>query len=129
MAVIGHAALRADAPALLARDRIPCTYQQLAAHLDRLGAALAELLPAENSVIAVATENRPALLTGIVAAMSRGICAPFDSSRPVTEIDAFMADIMPSLVLADEAVLLQHRDTFKRYGAGVVRMIADSAAP
>ena len=128
-AVIGHAASRAHAPALLAPDRAPCTYRQLAAHLNRLGAALTELLPAGNRVIAVAAENGPALITGIVAAMSHGICAPFDSSRPPAEVDAFLADVMPSLVLADEAAILRHRESFKRYGAGVVRMIAVPGAP
>jgi len=101
----------------------------LAAHLDRLGTALAELLPADNSVIAVAAANGPELFTAIVAAMSRGICAPFDPSRPPSEIDAFLADIRPSLVLADEAAIVRHRDAFDRHGVGIVRMIAPPAAP
>jgi acyl-CoA synthetase (AMP-forming)/AMP-acid ligase II/thioesterase domain-containing protein/acyl carrier protein len=127
--VNAHALSRADAPALVATARTTCTYRQLAAHLDRLGAALAEWLPADNSVIAVAAANGPELLTAIVAAMSRGICAPFDPSRPPAEIDAFLAAIMPALVLADEAAILRHRDAFDRHGVGIVRMIAAHVAP
>ena len=124
-----HARLRPDAAALLATARPTCTYQQLAAHLDRLGTALSECLPAENPVIAVAAANEPESLTAIVAAMSNGICAPFDPSLPPAEIDAFLADIMPSLVLADEATILRHRDAFGRHGVGVVRMVAMPSAP
>ena len=124
-----HADLRADAPALLAAARTTCTYGQLAAHLDRLGAALAEWVPVDNPVIAVAAANGPEFLTAMVAAMSCGICAPFDQSRPPAEIDAFLADIRPSFVLADDAAILRHRDAFKRYGVGVVRMIVMPAAP
>lgn len=119
-----HAALHADAPALLATARTTCTYQQLAAHLDALGAALADWVPAENPVIAVAAANGPELFTAIVAAMSGGICAPFDPSRPPAEIDAFLADIMPAFVLADAAAILRHRDAFNRHGVGILRMIA-----
>jgi acyl-CoA synthetase (AMP-forming)/AMP-acid ligase II/thioesterase domain-containing protein/acyl carrier protein len=127
--VRAHAALHADAPALLATARTTCTYQQLAAHLDALGAALAQWVPAENPVIAVAAANGPELFTAIVAAMSGGICAPFDPSRPPAEIDAFLADIMPALVLADAAAILRHRDAFHRHGVGILRMIAAPAAP
>jgi oxalate---CoA ligase len=127
--VRAHATLRPGAPALLAPGRTTCTYQQLAAHLDRLGAALAEWMPADNPVIAVAAANGPDLLTAIVAAMSGRICAPFDPNRPPVEIDAFLADIRPSLVLVDEAAIRRHRDAFKRYGVGVVRMIVIPTAP
>jgi acyl-CoA synthetase (AMP-forming)/AMP-acid ligase II/thioesterase domain-containing protein/acyl carrier protein len=124
-----HATLRAEAPALLAPGRTPCTYQQLAAHLDRLGAALAEWLPADNPVIAVAAANGPDTVTAILAAMSGGICAPFDPSRPPAEIDAFLADIKPAIVLADEAAIFRHRDAFDRYGIGVARMVLVPSAP
>ncbi len=127
--VRAHAMVRADAPALLAASRPVCSYQQLALHLDRLGTALTELLPAGNSIIAVAAANRPEAFTAIVAALSRGICAPFDPSRPAGEIDAYLADIRPALVLADEATILRHRDAFDRYAVRVVRTIAMSAAP
>jgi acyl-CoA synthetase (AMP-forming)/AMP-acid ligase II/thioesterase domain-containing protein/acyl carrier protein len=127
--VSAHAIVRPVAPALLAAPHAPCSYQQLATHLDRLGAALTESLPADNAVIAVAAANGPQLLTAIVATMSRGICAPFDPGRPAAEIDAFLADIRPALVLADEAAIARHRDALDRYGIGVVRMIAPPRAP
>ena len=86
-------------------------------------------MPADRSVIAVAAGNGPDVVTAIVAAMSSGICAPFDPSRPPAEIDAFLADTMPSLVLADEATIHRHRESFNRHGVGVVRMIAMPSAP
>ncbi|HEV8020435.1 MAG TPA: AMP-binding protein [Candidatus Lustribacter sp.] len=114
---------------MLATGRATCTYAQLAAHLDRVRAALHEWLPLDNRVIAVAAPNGPELLTAIVAAMSAGICAPFDPSRPAAEVDAFLADIQPSLVLADDATIERYVDIFNRRGAGTVRMIASPAAP
>jgi acyl-CoA synthetase (AMP-forming)/AMP-acid ligase II len=128
-AVRAHATLRPDAPVLLAPGRTASTYQQLAAHLDRLCTALTDRMPTENPVIAVAAANGPDLLTAIVAAMSCGICAPFDPDRPAAEIDAFLADIRPSLALADDAAILRHRDAFNLHGAGVMRMIAARTAP
>ncbi len=128
-AVRTHATLRADAPALISPLQATCTYGQLAAHLDRAGTALAEWMPAEGSVIAVAAENGPELFTAIVAALSRGICAPFDPNQPPAETEAFLDDVRPSLVLADEAAIVRHREAFERYGVRVVRMIAAPDAP
>ena len=128
-AVKAHAALRPDAPALLATERATCTYRDLAAHLDRLAAVLVTALPADNRIIAVAAANGPELFTAIVAAMSGGICSPFDPNRPTAEIESYLADIKPALVLADEAVILRHRDAFERYGVGVLRMLAAPGAP
>lgn len=123
-----HASLHPDAPAVLATGRATCTYGQLAAHLDRLRTALSEFVPSGN-VIAVAAANGPETVTAIVAAMSGGICAPFDPGRPPAEIDAFLRDIRPSAVLADEGTILRHRDAFNRYGAGIVRMMVTPSTP
>jgi oxalate---CoA ligase len=127
--VRAHAALRPDRPALLGTDGTVCTYQQLTAHLDRVSTALVGSAPPGNPVIAVAAASRPELFTAIVAAMSSGICVPFDASQPATEIEAFLSDIMPSLVLADAAAIERHSDLFRRQGIGVVRMIAVPAVP
>lgn len=128
-AVRSHAMARPDAAVLLAGARTTCTYAQLAVQLDRLRARLAELLPAENSVIAVAASSGPDSITALVAAVSNGISAPFDPGRPAAEVDAFLADIKPALVLANEAAILRHRDAFKRHGVGIVRMVASPSAP
>lgn len=124
-----HALQRPDAPALLATGRPACTYRELAAHLERLRPTLTEVLPAGNAVIAVAAAHGPDSFTAIVAAMSGGICAPFDPNRPPAEIAAFLADIMPSLVLVDEDALVRHRDIFTQYGVGIVRMVVTPNAP
>jgi acyl-CoA synthetase (AMP-forming)/AMP-acid ligase II/thioesterase domain-containing protein/acyl carrier protein len=124
-----HATLQPHAPALVAAARPTCTYGQLDAHLDRLCATLAELSPTGDAVIAVAASGGPELFTAIVAAMCRGICAPFDPSRPTAEIDAFLAEIKPALVLADDGALLRHQDAFHRNGVGIVRMSTTAAAP
>lgn len=124
-----HALQRPDAPALLATGRPACTFRELAAHLERLRPALTEVLPAGNAVIAVAAAHGPDSFTAIVAAMSGGICAPFDPNRPPAEIAAFLTDIMPALVLVDEDALARHRDIFTQYGVGIVRMVATPNAP
>jgi acyl-CoA synthetase (AMP-forming)/AMP-acid ligase II/thioesterase domain-containing protein len=128
-AVRAHASQTPEAAALFGTARATCTYRQLAAHLDRVGALLVEHVPAGNPIIAVGASNGPDLLTALVAAMSSGICAPFDASRPSNEIEAFLADIMPSFVLTDEDTIGRHGDAFRRHGVCVVRMIATSALP
>ena len=124
-----HATSQPDAPALVTTARPACTYRELGAHLDRLGARLAEWSPAGNSVIAVAASSGPDLFSAIVAAMTGGICAPFDPSRPPAEIDALLAEIKPALVFADDAAILRHRDAFHRNGVGIVRMSTPADAP
>jgi oxalate---CoA ligase len=123
-----HATSRPNAPALLAAGRPVCTYRQLDAHLDRLGATLAEWSPAGNAVIAVAASGGPDLFSAIVAAMCAGICVPFDPNRPPAEIDAFLGEIKPALVLADDAAILRHRDAFAQHGVGAARMSTTAAA-
>ena len=118
-----------DAPALIATARATCTYRELNGQLDRLGARLAEWSPVANSVVAVAAANGPDLFSAIVAAMSGGICAPFDPNRPPAEVNAFLAEIKPALVLADTAAILRHQDSFQRNGIGVVRMGTAAGAP
>jgi acyl-CoA synthetase (AMP-forming)/AMP-acid ligase II len=85
-----HATSQPDAPALVTTARPACTYRELGAHLDRLGARLAEWSPAGNSVIAVAASSGPDLFSAIVAAMTGGICAPFDPSRPRPKSTRFL---------------------------------------
>jgi acyl-CoA synthetase (AMP-forming)/AMP-acid ligase II/thioesterase domain-containing protein/acyl carrier protein len=127
--VRSHAALRPGSTALLGADGSVCSYHDLTTHLDRVSTALAGLAPAGNPVIAVAAESRPNLFTAIVAAMSSGICVPFDAGQPATEIEAFLSDVTPSLVLADDAAIERHSDLFRRRGIGVVRIIAAPGAP
>jgi acyl-CoA synthetase (AMP-forming)/AMP-acid ligase II/thioesterase domain-containing protein/acyl carrier protein len=126
--VRAHAALRPDRPALLGTDGTVCTYEQLVAHLDSVSTALSHLVPGGTPVIAVAAENRPELLTAIVAAMFGGVCAPFDADTSAAEIDAFLRDVMPSVVLADDAAIERHGKLFHRHAA-LVRMVAKPGAP
>jgi acyl-CoA synthetase (AMP-forming)/AMP-acid ligase II/thioesterase domain-containing protein/acyl carrier protein len=126
--VAAHAAARPDTPALLGPDCRPCTYGELAQHLHRLRTMFANLAPASRPIVAVAAGNGPELFTAIVAAMSSGVCAPVDRDRPPEEIDAFLTEIKPQFVLADETALARHGDTLERHGVTVMRMIPAKTA-
>ena len=119
-----HAALRPASPALLGTNGPDCSYQHLIAHLDHVGTELSKWVARPNPVIAVTAAGRPELFSAIVAAMATGICAPFDASQPPAEIDAFLSDVRPSLVLADSAAVDRHAILFTRHGAGIVQMVA-----
>ncbi len=127
--VRAHAGLHPDRPALLDMEGAVCTYEQLSAHLDRVTAALSGLVSPGRPVIAVGAASGTAMCTGIVAAMAAGICAPFDPAAPGAEIDAFLADVTPSFVLADDAMIALHAELFDRHGVRVLRMVADRGAP
>ncbi len=124
-----HAVLRPSSPALAGTDGPDCSYQHLTTHLDRVCAELSKWVSGENPVIAVAAAGRPEMFSGIVAAISTGICAPFDATQPPAEIDAFLSDVRPSLVLADNAAVDRHAMLFRRHGAGIVQMTAVPGAP
>ena len=112
--------------ALLAPNRAPCTYAALFEQVASLTAELSDRLAGGNKVIAIGIASGPDTIVAIVAAMSAGVCAPFDPSRPAADIDAFMGDIQPGLVLVDEGALLKHRAAFERYGARIVRISTGS---
>lgn len=124
-----HAALTPEATALLAAGRPACTYRELDRHLERVRTVLSEAVPGANRVIAVAAANGPELLSAIVAAMSCGVCAPVDPAQPQAEIDAFLADVSPSFVLADDAAIARHAAVFARHGIGVLRISTVPGAP
>ena len=118
-AIRAHALLQPSAHALLAPHREPCTYARLHEHIDRLSECIGRELSAQNRIIAVALPNGPDLFSALVAAMSAGTCAPVAASVPGEEMDAFLGDIRPALVITDADGLRRHREFFERHGVAV----------
>ncbi|KOG17255.1 non-ribosomal peptide synthetase [Streptomyces viridochromogenes] len=103
----GQAARTPDAPAVLHGDTT-LTFAELDARADRLAAALVARGAGPESVVAVALNRRPDLVTALLAVLKAGAaCMPVDPGYPPDRIALMLDEAQPELVICDPATAQQ----------------------
>jgi oxalate---CoA ligase len=88
--------------AILAPDREPLTYLDLAAHVVRTAGHLRHLGFEKHSRIAVVLPNGPEMATAFAALASSAVCAPLNPTFARADIDFYLKDLRADALLVDE---------------------------
>jgi acyl-CoA synthetase (AMP-forming)/AMP-acid ligase II len=100
----GHAQRFADAPAILAPDCAPLSYQRLYRHIDDIGRTLRGKGIGRDDRIAVLMPNGPQLAVAIVAVAANAACASINPAYSAEELDRYFADLKPRALILPAGV-------------------------
>lgn len=118
-----------DAPCLLLEDGQTVAYAEIAAEADRIAGWLAEQGVTVGSRVVVQAPKTPALLSLYLAALKMGaVYTPLNDAYTGAEVDYFIDDAEPALVVHDAAAVARLAKDAAPYGSPVERAPDDLAA-
>ena len=90
------------AVALSAPDRSPLSYDQLRAHIDRIGQQLAGQGLGSADRVAIVLPNGPEMASAFLAVASYMSAAPLNPSYKQSEYEFYLSDLKPALVIVEQ---------------------------
>ena len=118
------AAERPDRPALLAPNRTPCSWRDLAEQVDETAAAFARFDVGPGHVVAVVMPDGPESAAAIVAAGATAACAPLNRQASEDELTASLENIGAAAVVLSDAEDGAARRAAMRSGLPVFEVVA-----
>jgi acyl-CoA synthetase (AMP-forming)/AMP-acid ligase II len=107
--LLGHAQHFAQAPAILAPDCAPLSYQRLFRHIDDIGRTLRAKGIGRGDRVAVLMPNGPEPAVAIVAVAANAACASINPAYSAEELDRYFADLKPRALIVPAKVDLPAR--------------------
>jgi len=99
-----HAGRLTDAPAILAPDCAPLSYQRLCRHIDDVGHTLRAKGIGCDDRLAVLMPNGPELAVAIVTVAANAACASINPAYSAEELDRYFADLKPRALIVPAKV-------------------------
>lgn len=115
-----------DATALESLDAPPASHVELAASAGLLAGALRSRGAQRGDRIALVSPNSAPMVTAFLGAASAGTCAPLNPAYGREELDFFLADLDPRLLLVAEDFDTPARDVARARGIPVLELGAAS---
>jgi len=120
---------RRGAEALESLDAPPATHAQLAAAVNAMAGALASHGVSRTDRIVIVSPNGPAMVTAFLAATAVGTCAPLNPAYGRSELDFYLGDLSPRLLLVDASIDTPARDAARARDIATVELAPASDAP
>jgi acyl-CoA synthetase (AMP-forming)/AMP-acid ligase II len=93
-----------DAPAILARGRVPLTYSHLYQHIEQTGHTLRAMGIGRHDRVVVVLPNGPEMALAILATAASAVCAPMNSAYQAEELDRYFAHLRPRALITQAGI-------------------------
>ena len=93
-----------DAPAILARGRVPLTYSHLYQHIEQTGHTLRAMGIGRHDRVVVALPNGPEMAVAILATAASAVCAPMNSAYQAEELNRYFAHLRPRALITQAGI-------------------------
>jgi acyl-CoA synthetase (AMP-forming)/AMP-acid ligase II len=123
------ATISPEQPALLAPGRTSLSHAQLVAQCARFGSVLAELGVTPEDRVAMVMPNGPETAAAFLGITSHATCAPLNPAYKRAELEWYMGDIQPKLLVVDPSLPSGAVDVARALGIAVLPLIARGDAP
>ena len=120
--LLGHAQRFTQAPAILAPDCAPLSYQRLFRHIDDIGRTLRAKGIGRGDRVAVLMPNGPELAVAIVAMAANAACASINPAYSAEELDRYFTDLKPRALIVPAKVDLPARRVARARGVPVLEL-------
>jgi acyl-CoA synthetase (AMP-forming)/AMP-acid ligase II len=117
-----------DAPAILARGRVPLTYSHLYQHIEQTGHTLRAMGIGRHDRVVVVLPNGPEMAVAILAAAASAVCAPINSAYQAEELDRYFAHLRPRALITQAGIDSPARRVALSRGVRVIELSAASDA-
>lgn len=112
----------ANGTALESLDAPPASYATLKSAVNAVSAVLQTRGVQRGDRVALVSPNSAAMVTAFLGATAAGTCAPLNPMYGRTELDFFLGDLVPQLLLVDKGLDTPARDAARARGIPVVEL-------
>jgi acyl-CoA synthetase (AMP-forming)/AMP-acid ligase II/thioesterase domain-containing protein/acyl carrier protein len=117
-----HAGQSPGAVAIAAPGRTPLTYAGLLGQVEAVGKTLNALTVGRNDPVAVVLPNGPEMAVAFLAIASGATCAPLNAAYRESEYDRYLADLQPTVLVAEAGVDSPATRVAQRRGIPIVTL-------
>jgi acyl-CoA synthetase (AMP-forming)/AMP-acid ligase II len=119
----------ADAPALLAPERPPLSYDGLRRHVENVVAALNARGIGRNDRVAIVLPNGPEMASAFLAVAAAATTAPLNPAYKRAEFEFYLSDLRAKALLVERGSTSEAIDVARALGATVLELDVPADAP
>jgi acyl-CoA synthetase (AMP-forming)/AMP-acid ligase II len=119
----------ADAPAILAPDRVPLSFAALRDLAKQTIARLNALGIGRNDRVAIVLPNGPEMATAFIAIASAATTAPLNSAYRAEEFEFYLTDLKAKALVLDTMGSAPAEGVARKLGIPILRLEVDADAP
>ncbi len=127
--LVTQAKLTPDAAVLLAPGRAPLRSAELVAQIDRTVSALRAIGIGSADRVAVVLPNGPEMATAFLGVASAATCAPLNPAYREAELEFYLSDLRPKVLLVESAETSIAAPIARRLGARIIELSRPADAP